>query len=381
MDPKLVLFTHVGRTGGDFLINSVQRSLGTNLAVHFDTKQSAWEFLGRCPVPFLFGLKFMAGHGVYYGLHQQIRRPTTYSVLFRDPVDRIISQYYSYLTDPSYEMHKRFVESGITLEQFGTTYRNDHANYILGYGNYRKTLPEICDLNEAIEVLERDYCFVGTTEQWYFSFYLLAQILGITQPPLLGRRRVNENRPALNEVSEGTRDYLAAQNELDLALYRYAQARLERQILALSKEQLSEVTAWTGVFQAAAELSRDLDPELFDHACLQECFAPEGKRVLLVDGLEADQGLSKQAHVLFETLNEKYNCKINLASTIQVETSEPAKTRKILAGLNIESVKQEVDLIVILARAGESYSIRNPLLDAGFPKPRIRCLFREVFQG
>ena len=59
----------------------------------------------------------LKGH-LYFGLHEFLPRPSTYITILRDPVDRVISNYYYVLRTPSHYLHHEIRSQGMSLREY-----------------------------------------------------------------------------------------------------------------------------------------------------------------------------------------------------------------------------------------------------------------------
>ncbi len=118
-----------------------------------------------------------------------------------------------------------FVASGVFREMDNGQVRQLTASGHLPFGTCTPAL-----LEQAIANLERHFCVVGLQERFDESVVLLRRALGWKIPPLYRRRNVGRRPSAEAGLSAETLRIVQEHNALDLQLYEYALARLERTI-------------------------------------------------------------------------------------------------------------------------------------------------------
>jgi hypothetical protein len=188
----------------------------------------------------------LSGH-MAFGAHRHLPGRYTYVTFLRDPVDRVISDYFYVLRTPSHVLYDPVATERYTLADYvtsGITFftNNLHARLLSGRG---ETVPVgACTdalVDEAIAHLEAHPSVVGLTERFDESIVLMKHRLG-WRLPLYRVKNKTQGRPRKSEVSEADRALIRAHNAQDLALYAYARTRFE--------------TAWA---EAPATCQRDLD--------------------------------------------------------------------------------------------------------------------------
>ncbi|MCB0332631.1 MAG: sulfotransferase family 2 domain-containing protein [Bdellovibrionales bacterium] len=291
MEQPTVLFCHAGRTGGDTLNRVLKVAYHPYASQHYDTANAAWPFLRSAPPEALERIKCFYGHGVYFGFHSFLHSPTTYITLVRNPVKRIVSQYYCYLHDPNRGMHQYITENNISLEQYQNEARNEQAHYILGFPHYRLTRPSIQDLPSLFENIQNHFSFVGVTERYNESIYMLHKKLGWKQWRFWKKTLANPLRPELEELPSSLLEEIAENNELDMALHKYASDRLEKELSSLSQVESDELLEYIEAQECYTTLLSHCPKEVRPSFCgllLQKrhlkisclCFLPEAAAAL-----------------------------------------------------------------------------------------------------
>jgi len=242
-DKPLLLYLHVPKTGGSTLTTVIYEQYHDGT---YSKEENGYFTAGVYYMPGGFeyrvgdqlnpdALRIMRrpdanavlGH-FYFGLHEQLQRPTKYMTILRDPARRVRSLY----------LHLKqynHLPAGMTLTQFVETphiaeARNDQVRRISG------AAPGLAcderDLERAKENLTRHIDFVGTTERYDASILLAQRIFGWTEPITYLPQLVNtalRDTPT-QDTDEMTR--VREQNYLDVQLYDYASRLLDERIAA-----------------------------------------------------------------------------------------------------------------------------------------------------
>ncbi|MFF2480236.1 sulfotransferase family 2 domain-containing protein [Paenibacillus sp. NPDC058071] len=229
-DP-LLLFMHIPKTGGTSFTQSLLSNyprlvqyyeVGNNLTLLEYCLEKADAFSGHFP----------------FGYHLLTKRPCTYVTILRDPVEQIVSWFYFKYKNPSYP---EAYNIGLTLETylrepaFDSEYVNLQTRLVSG--EIDVLFP---NLSLAMANLDRYFSFVGITELYEESLFLLSKRMGWK---LKHYKKLNTtpNRPRKSEVSEEAIRLIRQKNELDIELYSYACRILNETITAMSPSEEQEL--------------------------------------------------------------------------------------------------------------------------------------------
>ena len=178
-------------------------------------------------------VRIVAGH-FWFGLHRYVSTPSTYITFLRDPVDRVVSLYYHLVKYPDYaEFHRNIARNKVGLADFVSKIGckeadNDQTRRISGldpeFGSCSEEMLEVAKSN-----IRSRFSLVGTTERFDETILLAARRFGWTTPHYW-RKQVNPERPGRHLVDEDTIARIARQNELDIALYDYANSLLDEAV-------------------------------------------------------------------------------------------------------------------------------------------------------
>ena len=250
VEERALLFLHIPKAAGTTLHSIIERQFAPEATFTIsgsDSPGGIKEFIALPPEQ-REKIRLVKGH-MPYGLHKLLSVPATYITMLRDPVDRIISQYYFVLKTPAHYLHKEvtrarmsladFVESGMTTEV-----ANDQTRLISGVekvntrlldGDERRTLranqePVTADILEiAKRNLREHFAAVGLFTSFDESLLLFKRVLGWSNIYYV-RRNVTGARPEKRQVPREARALIEKYNEMDVELYQYARAGFEEKI-------------------------------------------------------------------------------------------------------------------------------------------------------
>jgi hypothetical protein len=228
-----IIFLHVQKTGGSTIRGILRREYGQDviagipgvfnhelLQETIEQRKSEYD-----------AIDVLSGHMVF-GAHRHLPPGYTYITFLRDPVDRVISDYYYVLRTPSHDYHEPVATDGYSLSEYvesGITFytNNLHARLISGEGEhvpFGECTPAMAD--KAIRNLEEHPSVVGLTEHFDKSIILMKQRLGWSLP-FYRVQNSTSNRPQKDEVSESDRALIQEYNAIDQSLYEYARECFE----------------------------------------------------------------------------------------------------------------------------------------------------------
>jgi hypothetical protein len=163
------------------------------------------------------------GKNLEWGLGDLL--PTTLDAFtfLRDPVDRVLSQYFfavDYASKPQQVSLYEHIAAHVLPNMQTLLMSGPHG---LGSQPDAETM-----LARAKKNL-RSCMVIGMTEHFGESVLLLAKAFG-WEEVRYERRKVNRTRPSITDVPQDVVLRLAADNELDVELYRYARALFKNQL-------------------------------------------------------------------------------------------------------------------------------------------------------
>ncbi|MEQ8536745.1 MAG: sulfotransferase family 2 domain-containing protein [Coleofasciculus sp. D1-CHI-01] len=230
-DNKLIVFTHIPKTAGTFLLNKViAHSLPSECCLRCAGFKS-----------FIFTNKykyyFFSGH-IPYGFHHFTNKPIQYITFLRDPLERAVSYYYS-IKEVDINMYKHpfrdYVDS-LTLKQFyeNRRFQNIQTRFIAGYFSeklysirHTKSLDDFI-LKKAKSHLINHYIW-GIVEKLPESLELFHKRFDWKQTVDTVAYRKTKDRPKVSDLDGETLQTLRRTHMLDLHLYDFALHRFDDQ--------------------------------------------------------------------------------------------------------------------------------------------------------
>lgn len=170
-----------------------------------------------------------AGH-FPFGLHRYLSGDCVYLVLFREPVDRLVSVYY-HILDISAAHPDGEVIKNMSLEDFVCKYcMNEETAYVAGIPIYNSEMgmsmpSDVLDV--AMKNLERFFIF-GLVERFDESVEYFRKLFD--WPKVATGFHATGVRPRVDEISSSTIDIIKEHNTLDLKLYDYAKRMFEKKL-------------------------------------------------------------------------------------------------------------------------------------------------------
>jgi hypothetical protein len=110
-------------------------------------------------------LKCVGGH-YWYGIHQQFEKPYKYFTMLRDPIDRIISEYYYVFERPNHQAYSEIKTMSLAefIDHFPLKSCNQQTRRISG-------LIQQPDLQLAKNNIQNDFVVVGLSEMFMSLFF------------------------------------------------------------------------------------------------------------------------------------------------------------------------------------------------------------------
>ena len=205
----ILAFCHIGKTGGTTLIHVLRRNFVFQYCDVEPIGCPEKKELGPEDLQCIFRInpfiRCIGGHKIrpYAGLHKYYPG-MRYIGIFRDPVDRTISQY-----------QQRVAKYGhISFEEFlkRPWLPNLQTRFVAGSE----------DLDRAKELIERNYILAGTLDRFDEFLAVLSCILGHGRfDPRYVRKRVQRNKEEKQRISYQYADDIREINSLDIDLVRH----------------------------------------------------------------------------------------------------------------------------------------------------------------
>ncbi len=231
--PRNIIFLHIPKTGGGTLAPVIQRQFSDHEVQTIDVtpsvEQSIREFR-ELPQEERGKIRCVTGHASF-GLHKDLLGDTEYVTLVRDPVERIISNYYYIRRTPGHRSYdsvvgqemslREFVESGVNAQvENGMTRSISGDSY---------TQPDRTTLKQAKSNLREHFGVVGITERFDESLVVMKRRYGWKRVGYV-KRNVTRSRPTKEDIEDETHHLIESKNQLDLELYEYGVSLFEEKL-------------------------------------------------------------------------------------------------------------------------------------------------------
>ena len=239
---KTLIFSHIEKTAGVTLRSILLRKFPGDSNYYFSTAinpQRINEFK-NLPDKRKAEIKYLHANMFPFGIHSYLPQPAEYITMVRNPVDRVISEYFYIIRTPSHPAYDAvrdlsfydYVTKGVLASQV----QNTQTRIIAGAGgafklsSYEKRLTQHT-LAVAIKNIQEHYLLVGLVERFDETLILLKRTLGWGMRDIFYfRQNVGDNRPPENEIATRTTDIIRRYNKLDFELYEYAKQLFEKRI-------------------------------------------------------------------------------------------------------------------------------------------------------
>ena len=217
----MLIFLHIPKAGG----STMNAILDWNYQrVHGISRYAEIPIMQKWPVERKRSLDCLRGQ-IYFGIHKDFPQPAQYFTILRDPVQRVISQFFY---NRVRQVRQGDAVSKLTMEQFlelEPFQAEMQLRLILGGDSIddalKKPLPRK-PVEQAIANLEEYFCLAGTLENYDESLILLREKLGWSR---VYYRTVNVN-PNKSDFTSQTYLMLEERCALERALYEHVKAKV-----------------------------------------------------------------------------------------------------------------------------------------------------------
>ena len=229
------VFSHVPKTAG----TTLESILAKNVPLK-DTLRINAPVLNGCPCSYgangRHPLLCMGHHPMHSLIYQLLpEAPVFHFSLIRHPLARVVSWFNYLKSHAGHALHARVKD--MDLDEFLdqpdlVETRNGQCRRFAGWLHQPDTPADAILLQQAKEVIEGGFSFVGTTERFDESVLILHKLLGLTD---IYYRRLNQSEKTLpvDELSPTQRDRILTMNRADADLHDWVSQRLETQISTL----------------------------------------------------------------------------------------------------------------------------------------------------
>ena len=255
-DHATVIFLHVGKTAGatmrralrsEYRSSQVMELRAPSVAPGRLRRDGAVAYFASLPADQRERPRLIMGH-MTFGLHEHIRRPSTYVTLLREPLALVRSQYEHVRRHEGHLLHEAakaypdltsYVNSGISLEMDNSQTRAFAGDTTTPFGACSPAMLETARAN-----LDGAFAVVGLTERFEESLALMQRAFE-WRTVRYATTNVDPNRARREPLTDAEDALLRERNALDLALYDWACERFA-----------GTAAAWPGMRDAVAALER-----------------------------------------------------------------------------------------------------------------------------
>lgn len=230
-----IIFQHIPKTAGSTLHTIFNRRYAHSAIFNiFASSYSDPEALKlrNLPKEQAERIRLLKGH-MPFGLHEYLPRPAKYFTVLRDPVKRVVSQYFYILRNPRNPLYEPIVKNNMNVADFVSSgisvgMNNGQIRWILGEIN---ALPfdaiHLEHLEKAKEILAHHFFLAGINERFDETIILLSRKLRWKKLPYYRRQNTNRSK---STIGEDEKRIIEHYNRFDIELYNYANALLDAEI-------------------------------------------------------------------------------------------------------------------------------------------------------
>lgn len=246
-EEKTLIHFHIPRTAGSTLDMIMRRHFPRDAFVHLNVTinpRCIDEFI-RLPEKKRGEIRYLDGH-MPFGLHAYLPHSSTYVTVLRDPVDRVISEYYGVIQTPVDPLYRYNEVTSKNMSLADYVLRRVHSDTSRGISNFQTrcisgvqwgdllhgSTPAPSNILETAKANLREYfSLVGLSERFDESLILLKRALGWrTKDILYVKQQVGRNRPPKDTIGSEAVKLVEDYNELDMQLYEFAKQMFEERI-------------------------------------------------------------------------------------------------------------------------------------------------------
>ncbi|WP_291276107.1 sulfotransferase family 2 domain-containing protein [Flavobacterium sp.] len=223
MSKPLVISIHNYKTAGVTFYSIIDRQFKKDEILNTDLLglESALSIITQSKPE---KIKIVHGH-FYFGIDKHFARQHTYITFLRNPIERVISDYYYCRSNPL--AHNYIYASKLSFKEYlqcdqVLNIDNGQTRFISGETNMPYGSDSVEILGKAISNLEHKFSLVGITEKFDESLLIANQIFSWSQYYYASK---NITSCKSHDFDEETWELLKKRNALDLQLYDYALKR------------------------------------------------------------------------------------------------------------------------------------------------------------
>ncbi|PAE26349.1 MULTISPECIES: sulfotransferase family 2 domain-containing protein [Bacillaceae] len=232
---KIVVLVHILKTGGSTLRSIIKKQ-------YQPEEIAILDFLDKPAIKSEFerrlnhhNIKCVLGH-FDFGIHRFSEKQCSYITLLRDPVERVISDYYFIRRSKEHPLYSKVIkmniEQFVNCEEIQWQISNLQTRVISGSTSR--------DLMLAQKNLKEHFSIAGITEMFNESLFLMSKQFNWNIQDFK-RINVTENRPKRENISAHIIKQIEDKNKFDIELYNFAKRSLNEKIEQLGPLEKKEL--------------------------------------------------------------------------------------------------------------------------------------------
>ncbi len=233
-----LIFLHLPKTAGVTLNTIIERHFPSDAVYRINIGNETFGAFFKLTEHERGNIGYLTGHAPF-GLHRWLPRPATYITLLRDPVERVLSEYFFIRLYPEHPLHHQFHSENVSLDDYVEAHEfNLMTRWLCGFFDGDKTWAGVHDMPpEAYEAasqtarhnLTTHFSLVGLTEH-FDQFMLLIRRLFGWQDIFYVKQNVTASRPSIAELPPQTIARIQELNKFDIELYEFGRRIFESQL-------------------------------------------------------------------------------------------------------------------------------------------------------
>jgi len=222
---RAIIFLHLPKCAGTTLSRLIEWEYPARQIYSIDPSYFRWSHrkLMRLPSKRLARMLIFKGH-MPFGLHARLPRPATYITFLREPIERVISEYYFMRHHRLHPQYRRLQTLSLEKYAAGTPHHNVQTKLVSGRGDYPDFLAGDCNdetLALAKNNLAKHFTFAGLTERFDEGLAALKLLFGWNLSRYAHFNVTGRVRPKKDTIPAGTQALIAERNKYDVRLYEY----------------------------------------------------------------------------------------------------------------------------------------------------------------
>jgi hypothetical protein len=218
LDDSILIFNHIPKAGGTSLIRFFEELYGNEYCYRHSARDPRTN-THTPPIDKLAPsernkLKFLAGH-FKYGKHKLFQKPYKYICVLRDPLERVVSDYYFNRESGRPDLQK--IAMNHSLEEY-IVMKMENPKSEMGRSAQIEYICGSQDLEVAMKILEQEYLLACTTTQLNEAMQRISEFFGV---PHLEPKQANvtKKKGKSSIISDALAEEFKFRTSLDYKLF------------------------------------------------------------------------------------------------------------------------------------------------------------------